>query len=466
MKIYLYDTYEKRLREFKEVDKGKINMYVCGITPYDYTHIGHARTYCSFDVLKRFFLILGYDVNHIQNITDIDDKIINRSIKENKSWKEISEHFAKLGHDSLKKLNILSASVYPKVSEHIKEIEEIISSLIDNGYAYRTTSGIYYSVSKFSSYGKLSGQDLASIKAGARVEVDEEKKNPADFALWKFAKPNEPYWESSLGNGRPGWHIECSAMASKYSKLPLDIHGGGYDLIFPHHENEIAQSEAAFNKRFVNYWLHCGFLTIKGEKMAKSLGNFITIDELLSKYEANAVRLFFAKTHYRSQIDFNYSLLDETDKAIEGIKESIMNAEEFLRTQNIVLKEQKEAKAIVKDFYAAMANDLNTPVAVSKMFELVTLLNKSLSDKKGDIFYILYELKKMLWVLGMDYTSFYEKESITGREKELLELIIYLRDNLRKKKVYDLSDEIRTSLKKLGIELADSDEGTIIKKTK
>ncbi|MEM4367521.1 MAG: cysteine--tRNA ligase [Candidatus Anstonellales archaeon] len=467
MQIFLYDTYERKLRKFSEVEKGKINMYVCGITPYDYTHIGHARTYSAFDVLKRFFLYSGYEVNHIQNITDIDDKIINRALKENKSWKEISEHFTKIGHESLYKLNILKADYYPKVSEHIKEIEEIIELLLSNGYAYTTSSGIYFEVSKFSRYGNLSKQDLESIKAGARVEIDEEKKNPADFALWKFAKPQEPYWESKLGKGRPGWHIECSAMASKYSRLPLDIHGGGYDLIFPHHENEIAQSECAFNKKFVNYWLHCGFLTIKGEKMAKSLGNFIIIDDLLEKYSSNSVRLFFAKTHYRSQIDFSYELLDETENAIKSIKELIINTEAAIKEGNLTFSKDKIAEKILEEFEQAMANDINTPIAVSKLFDLVKHINKQLLENKikdSNLMYSLYVLKKMLWVLGIDYLPFYEKKkSLISREEELLNLIIYLREELRKRKIFDLSDEIREKFKAIGLEIADTKDGPKIK---
>ncbi|MDD5337574.1 MAG: cysteine--tRNA ligase, partial [Candidatus ainarchaeum sp.] len=285
--MQLYNTMTKKMEVFEPLSGKKVNLYVCGLTPYDHTHLGHARTYVAFDMLKRYFTQGGYDVFHIQNVTDVDDKILKRAAERKISPRELAESFNSEAMELFKKLNILEANAYPKVTEHIPEIIALVQKLLDSGYAYETETGIYFEVRKFPDYGKLSGQKLGEIISGSRKEVDETKRNPEDFALWKKTKDEALEFESPWGTGRPGWHIECSAMAGKYAKT-LDIHGAARDLIFPHHENEIAQSEAANGQKFVNYWLHTGFLTVNGEKMSKSLGNFVTLADVLSQHSPNA----------------------------------------------------------------------------------------------------------------------------------------------------------------------------------
>ncbi|MEW6329461.1 MAG: cysteine--tRNA ligase, partial [Candidatus Micrarchaeota archaeon] len=332
MPIKVFNNLTKKIEEFHPLGEREreIQMYVCGVTPYDYSHLGHARTYAAFDVIKRYFEYRGYKVRYIQNITDIDDKIIKRANEVGADPLKLSLEFQKSALEDMDALKIARADKYPKVTEHIPEIIALIKKLISRGYAYETEDGVYFEVEKFPDYGKLSKQSLDEIKAGARVEIDEKKRNPADFALWKKAKPGEPFFESPWGKGRPGWHIECSAMSMKYLGDNFDIHGGGRDLIFPHHENEIAQSEGATGKQFVKYWLHTGFLSVNKEKMAKSLGNFITIKDALKKHDADSLRLFYALTHYRSPIDFSDKNVEYAHNALEGLRNTLTNARNAL----------------------------------------------------------------------------------------------------------------------------------------
>jgi len=317
MSLKIYNTISRKKEKFIPVQKGKVKMYVCGMTVYSDAHIGHARTYLAFDIIRRYLEYKGYKVTYVQNITDVDDKIIAAANEKGMNPLEYSKYFTERCLADLDALGIRRADLYPKASENIKDMIEIINKILENGYGYISNGDVYFSVEKFKDYGKLSKQRLEEMKAGARIEPTEKKRNPLDFALWKSAKPGEPSWDSPWGRGRPGWHIECSTMSSKYLGLPFDIHGGGMDLIFPHHENEIAQAEAATGKKFVNYWIHVGLLTVNKEKMSKSLGNIINIRDAIKRWEPEVIRFFFASNHYRSPPDFNEKALQNAESALK-----------------------------------------------------------------------------------------------------------------------------------------------------
>ena len=318
--IEVYNTLTRNKEEFHPVKEGEVNIYCCGVTPYNHPHIGNARPFVTWDVIRRFFKYKGYKVRYVQNFTDVDDKIIAKANGENSNWKEISDRYIASYFKVMDALNVKRASIYPRVSENMDDIIEMISGLIEKGYAYKTENGVYYSVEKFPSYGKLSGRNLEDNEAGARVETDETKRHPMDFALWKAAKPGEPAWESPFGAGRPGWHIECSAMSLKYLGETFDFHGGGSDLIFPHHENEIAQSEAYLGKNtFAKCWCHNGFITVHEEKMSKSKNNFFTVDEILQEFDGEVVRFFILGTHYRSPLDFSKERLEEARASLKRL---------------------------------------------------------------------------------------------------------------------------------------------------
>ena len=319
----LYNTMTNKIEEFKTIEENKVKMYVCGPTVYNYIHLGNARPIVVFDTLARYFKYKGMEVDYVQNFTDVDDKIINKSIEEGTSASEVSEKYIKYFFEDISKLNILESVKRPKVTENMAEIIEIIQKLIDNGFAYEKDGDVYFEVKKYKDYGKLSNQKIEELELGARIDVSEIKKNPVDFALWKKKKDGEPFWESPWGQGRPGWHIECSAMAKKYLGDTFDIHGGGQDLVFPHHENEIAQSKCAYHGNFANYWLHNGFIQINGDKMSKSLGNFFLLREILEKFSGNVVRLFILSTHYRKPINFSFENMEDTKKALQNIVKSM-----------------------------------------------------------------------------------------------------------------------------------------------
>jgi cysteinyl-tRNA synthetase len=326
MKLLVYNTLTKTKEEFQPLEPNKVKMYVCGVTVYDYCHIGHARSAVVFDVIYRYFLFLGYDVVYVRNFTDIDDKIIRRAQEEHTDYRTIAERYIEAFYEDMDRLGVLRPTVEPRATEHIKEMIEIIQKLFDKGYAYQSGRDVYFSVERFPGYGKLSGRSLEDMMAGARVDIDEHKRNPFDFVLWKGSKEGEPAWDSPWGPGRPGWHIECSAMSAKYLGETFDIHGGGKDLIFPHHENEIAQSEAAFGKPFVRYWLHNGFVNINNEKMSKSLGNFLTIREILDKVHPEALRLFVISKHYRNPVDFSDEAIREAERGLERLYMTLSEA--------------------------------------------------------------------------------------------------------------------------------------------
>lgn len=456
--MQFYNSLAREKEKFEPIHKGKITMYVCGLTPYDHAHLGHARTYVAFDMLKRFLLFKGYEIFHIQNITDVDDKIIRRAKESGEKPAVLTEKFHSEALELLAKLHVLPADVYPKVTEHMPEIIALIKKLIENGYAYETETGIYFEVRKFNGYGKLSGQKLDEIISGSRKEVDETKKSPEDFALWKKTSGEILEFESPWGAGRPGWHIECSAMSLKYAKT-LDIHGGARDLIFPHHENEIAQSEAASGKKFVNYWLHTGFLTVNGEKMSKSLGNFVTLKDVLTEHSPNAVRMFFAMAHYRSPIDYNPEQIRQAEATVERVFNFMNNLDEALGK-----KEKKSAhdaslvseiNAKFKNLYHFLEQDFDLPTAMTYFFSIIKSANTHLEGDAYDyeaLGLIKEEMEKALGIIGLER----ETKELGGKTKELVELLIELREDARKRKDFGTSDRIREKLRQLGVLLEDS----------
>ncbi|NYZ77315.1 cysteine--tRNA ligase [Candidatus Micrarchaeota archaeon] len=472
----IYDSVKRDIVEFAPIEDKRIVIYVCGLTPYDEAHIGHARTYVSFDIMKRYFVKRGYRVFHIQNITDVEDKIINRCKETGADPKKLTEknHAEALG--LFDRLHITRADAYPKVSEHMDEIVALIKKLVDRGYAYGTETGVYFDVSKFKNYGKLSGQNMKEIRAGARVEVDETKESPEDFALWKKGEDIMAF-DSPWGRGRPGWHIECSAMSMKYAKREtLDIHGGARDLIFPHHENEIAQSEAATGKPFSKYWMHTGFLTVHGEKMSKSLGNFITVKDALKRFSPNALRFFYIQSHYRSPVDYDEKAISSMEEGVDKIFNTLRGISES-RTGNLRDDEfRKKADAETKRFYEEMENDFDTPGAIAALFGLIRTVNSHLGKERTDseaLEGIKEKIEEILWILGLEK----EAVSLDGKKKEIaavaaefriragpkpeetIAALAELRETSRKKKDYAASDSIRKRLKDIGIVLEDKKEG-------
>ena len=467
--IQVYNTLTRKKEVFKPIEDGKVGIYVCGVTPYNDPHIGNARPFVTWDTIRRFFAKCGYEVHYIQNFTDVDDKIIRVSHEQGKTWKEVADHNIDVYFRSMDALNVRRADVYPRVSDTIPEIIEMVQGLVDKGYAYVVDGDVFYSVEKFKGYGKLSGRSLDDMMAGARVEVDERKQNPMDFAVWKSAKPGEPFWESPWGNGRPGWHIECSAMSLKYLGRTFDFHGGGSDLIFPHHENEIAQSQAFCGSEdcFAHYWVHNGFITIHEEKMSKSLGNFFTVADILKKYPGEVLRFFILQTHYRSPLDFSDERLKDAQAGLTRLENARRNAEELSAKDGAAdtAKALAEAALSAKEsFYTAMADDFNTALAVSYLFAVAkdinvyynevvnqgTAFDKENFGKAKDAFYDMAE------IIGIFEAKAEEKSD----EDAEIDALVEERLAARKEKNWARADEIRDLLKARGIVLKDTAEGT------
>lgn len=470
--IFIYNTLTQTKEKFVTRGEGKVYMYVCGITPYDALHVGHARTFTVFDVIRRYLEYRGYEVFHVQNITDIDDKIINRARELGISPSELAQRQIAEAEEDLNSLGLLKPHVEPRVTEHIPEIIEMVRTLIEKGYAYQVDGDVYFDVSKFPRYGQLSKQDLSSLIAGARVEVDERLRNPLDFALWKAAKEGEPCWDSPWGKGRPGWHIECSAMSLKYLGSGFDIHGGALDLVFPHHENEIAQSEAYTGQSpFVRYWVHSGLVTVGGKKMAKSLGNFVRLRDALSEHGKDALRLAFLSVHYRSPMDYTNERIEQAKAALERIGNFLATANSLVRLPSggeggIELLEglRNEREHFVRSFHEAMEDDFNTAQAVGELFEFVKAANALLGELSSpseavreEIAMCIGAVREALNILGIDVP----RVAIgVGEAERLIELLIDVRQRLRQRKDYELADMIRERMKELGIILEDTQAGT------
>lgn len=450
----LYDTMSREKVEFRPLQPPAVNMYVCGLTVYDEMHIGHARTFISFDVIAKYLAFSGYDVNLVVNITDIDDKIIERAAERNTQALQLSSGYAADFVRDMGSLNVTSVRQYVKASDNIDAILSLVRELMEGGFAYAIEGSVYFDISKAHEYGKLSGQSMDQILAGARVEVDERKRNPGDFALWKEAKPGEVHWESPWGVGRPGWHIECSAMSMKYLGSTLDIHGGGEDLIFPHHENEIQQSEACTHAQFSKYWMHVGLLNVGGAKMSKSLKNFSSVKETLEEFPAETVRMYFANSLYRRQIDFSDRSLQESDSARRRLEGYVLS----LKSSDGKGEGRKLAESIMDGFRKAMDDDFNSRDAIASLFqklkEASALSGEGKLSRKGanDV---LEAVRKINSVLGIMKSSAFEEVSL---EKEIEELIRQ-REDARKAKDYGKADEIRSTLGGMGIIVEDTADG-------
>ena len=478
--LKVYNTMTKQKDEFKPFKKGEVSIYVCGVTPYNHPHIGNARPFVTWDVIKRYLRKCGYSVKHVQNFTDVDDKIIRTANSEGVKWSDISTRYIDSYFEVMDKLNVQRADIYPKVSEHIPDIIAMIQTLVDKGYAYPMDGDVYFSVEKFAGYGKLSGRKLDDMQAGARVEVDDRKQNPMDFALWKAAKTGEPAWESPWGNGRPGWHIECSTMSLKYLGESFDFHGGGSDLIFPHHENEIAQSQACcgHDDSFARYWLHNGFITINQEKMSKSLNNFFTVKDILEKYPAEVLRFFIIETHYRSPLDFSDERLKESQTSLNRLNTAMENVYELEKQKSgqasavskTLVQAALQAK---KDFYEAMDDDFNTALALSYMFALAKEINiyyhavttGEIEHATADFVQakaVYEDMADILGILVADESKIAEED--TGMVEDLMKLIIELRQQARTSKDWATADKIRDDLKAIGVTLEDSPTGIRWKK--
>jgi len=440
-------------------------MYVCGVTVYDSAHLGHCRFLITFDVIYRYLRFLGFDVTYVRNFTDVDDKIIKRANEEQVSWETITQRYIGEFHQDGEALGLLAPSVEPLATQHIAEIIDIIEQLEAKELAYRIDGDVYYSVAGFPSYGKLSRKNIDELEAGARVEVDERKRSPLDFALWKSSKPGEPTWDSPWGPGRPGWHIECSAMSTKYLGQPFDIHGGGRDLIFPHHENEIAQSEGAYGEPLARFWLHNGFLNINQEKMSKSLGNFFTIREILEEFDAAALRHYFLASHYRSPMDFSKEGLSEAARATDRIYETI----ERLDHSTTAREQAVPDSALLESFRQEMDDDFNTPRALALIFDEVRALNRLLDEKKTQgVEKRGAALRAMCDTLGLLRDGYFERKKQRFLKKGSLtalriEELIRQRDRARVEKNWQEADRIRDALGREGIVLEDTAKGTLWK---
>lgn len=496
MTLRIYNSLTRKKEVFTPVNENHVSMYVCGMTVYSDAHIGHARTYFAFDVVRRYLEFNNYHVLYVQNVTDVDDKIIAAANKECVDALEYSCGFTDRCLTDLDALGIRRADKYPKASETIDDQIEMITKIIDRGYAYEADGDVYFSVESFPDYGKLSGQHIDELLSGARIEPGEKKKSPLDFALWKKAKPGEPFWESPWGKGRPGWHIECSAMSSTFLGLPFDIHGGGMDLRFPHHENEIAQAVAATGKDFARFWMHSGLLTIDGEKMSKSLGNIVNICELLKEWPAEVIRFFFAKTHYRRPPDFNRQALEDAKKGVNRLHRFKEQLEGLAAEKSCLINSQELSKddtelyliidRFMHSFKDAMDDDFNTPEAIAVFFSFSSQVNRHLENHSNPgakvCRYALDCLKKAGYVLTLFQEDYNEEkketvdavkevfakyvceDSIPDSVDDMLSRLLAHRQKAREKKQWDVADGIRDELECLGFEIQDTADGSVWRK--
>ncbi|MDO5836941.1 MAG: cysteine--tRNA ligase [Methanobacterium sp.] len=462
--IEVYNTLSRKKEIFKPREGNRVKLFVCGPTVYDNSHIGHARTYISFDVIARYLKYQGYSVFYLQNITDIDDKIIKRAKETGENPLNLAREFEKKYIEDMKSLGVENVNLYARATEHLSEIINQIKTLMYKGFAYETDSGIYFDESQFEDFGKLSNRKIEDLNVH-RINPDTRKRNPGDFALWK-KKDEPPYWDSPWGTGRPGWHIEDTAITEEYFGPQYDIHGGGLDLIFPHHEAEIAQMESASGKKpMVNYWMHTGFLNVSGEKMSKSLGNFITIRDLLEEYSPDVFRFFVLSTHYRSPIDFSQEILEQSNNGLKRIYKFKENIDELMESGILENnnpetgpKDHKHEKLLLQsreNFMNAMNNDFNTPMALSSLFDFIRDINRDINEiriSKNTLINIQKFLNEIGEILGFEFISKKSNEDATA---ELVDLLISIREKLRQKKDYELSDEIRSNLNDLDIIIED-----------
>jgi cysteinyl-tRNA synthetase len=476
MKLRLYNSLTRKKEDFVPLKENRVGMYVCGVTVYDYCHVGHARAGAVFDTIYRYLKHLGYEVNYARNFTDIDDKIINRAKEQGVPWQEVTEKYIQAFYEDMGKLNIELPSVEPKATDHIPEMIAMIASLIEQGKAYDKDGDVFYSVQSFTGYGQLSGKNTDDLQTGARVEVNEDKRNPLDFALWKKSKLDEPAWDSPWGPGRPGWHIECSAMGTKYLGETFDIHGGGKDLIFPHHENEIAQSCGASGKQPVKYWIHNGFVNIDKEKMSKSLGNFFTIREIYKRHHPEVLRLFLISSHYRNPIDFSENNIEDMAKVLTRFYEGIEAAQEILHekkgAENSSLEDQVRSSIFMQKFEEAMNDDFNTAVALALLNEelrkMNTLVQEPETGHDEELQISLAGIKKAGNVLGLFYRSpkefqsemFQLKNQELNLDTEKIEALIAERNAARTAKDWSKADQCRDDLTAMGVVLEDTAQGT------
>ena len=466
MSIRVYNTQSQKKEEFIPIEPGKVGMYVCGVTPYNHPHIGNARPFVTWDVIHRYLVKKGYEVTHIQNFTDVDDKIIKSAQDRGITWKELADEYIAGYYTAMDALNVRRVDHYPRVSDHMPEIINMVETLIQKDHAYAVDGDVYFAVESFSHYGELSHRSLDDMEAGARVEVDSRKRHPMDFALWKSAKPGEPSWESPWGLGRPGWHIECSAMSIKYLGNQFDLHGGGSDLIFPHHENEIAQSECCTGIHpFVKYWLHNGFITIKQEKMSKSMDNFFLVKDILAHFSGEVLRFFLISSQYRSPLDFSDERLQEAKRSWERFR----NADQALDRLDSQATDSgaddellRRVAQIAKEFDEAMADDFNTSLAMASMFALSKEINQLVTRGAGtkkEVEAIQNSWDEMKEILGLledlsDHGQ--EDDSLTN---SLMEVLISLRTEAKEAKNWAMADQIRDQLKAIGVALEDTAEG-------
>ena len=456
--LQIYNTLSRQKEVFTPIVEGKVGLYVCGITIYDLLHIGHARTYIAFDIVARYLKYLGYEVTHVRNITDVDDKIIKRAQENNETCESLTSRMTQEMYQDFDDLNILRPDIAPTVTGHMPEIITLIERLIERGHAYVASNGdVFFEVKTFKDYGKLSLQNLDMLQAGARVDVDDTKRSPMDFVLWKMAKPGEPSWDSVWGKGRPGWHIECSAMNSKHLGSHFDIHGGGSDLQFPHHENEIAQSCCAFDTPYVNYWMHGGMVQINKEKMSKSLNNFFTLRSVLQEYDAETVRFFLTSSHYRSQLNYSQENLSQARSSLERL---------YIALRDIELTEISLSDNVyAQRFEKAMNDDFNCPEAMAVLFDLAKEINRLKAEqdsKSAELAFVLVKLGEVLGIAQNSPEAFLQGD--LDDESTIIEALIKQRNDARADKNWAAADEARDKLNEMKISLEDSANGTTWRK--